>query len=160
VLVLCGALNISASSAENMPTKTQKLIVDIELISFGFSSEKPYLALWLTKENELNQADSEYKALILLREKVKWLRDLKKFWRNIAREHRQESDAVTGATTSNKKLNYQFEQAAGWQNISLEVVREHGDRELISFPISYDKTCVNGKFEIATFCAQLVTTHF
>lgn len=159
VLLICGALRISESSAENMPTKTQKLIVDIELTSFGYLSEKPYLALWLTKDNGLNQAGSEHKALILLREKVKWLRDLKKFWRNIAREHRQESDAVTGATTSHKKLNYQFELVAGWQKVSLEVVREHGNRELMFFPISFDKTCVNGKLEIATFCAQLVTKH-
>ncbi len=159
MLLLCCALNISESSAENIPTKTPKLIVDIELSSFGYLSEKPYLALWLTKENELSQAGSEHKALILLREKVKWLRDLKKFWRNIAREHRQESDAVTGATTSNKKLNYQFQLAADWQKISLEVVREHGNRELIYFPISFDKTCVNGKLEIARFCAQLVIKH-
>ena len=156
LLFLLIAIYSGESSAENITAKTKTLFVNIELSSFGYLSEKPYLALWLSRENELSKGDSEYKALVLLREKVKWLRDLKKFWRNIAREHRQESDAVTSATSKNKKLSYQFELAESWQGISLEVVRENGNRELIFFPISLDKTCINGKFEIERFCAQLV----
>ncbi len=148
--LLCGILFINESSANTKTSTKQQLVVQIELTPFLKKHQNPYFALWLSNKNK------EYKTLVVLREKVKWLRDLKKFWRNIARENRSESDAVTGATSNNKKFNYLYEIESVWQDISLEVVRENGSRELIYIPFSSKKECIKGKIEIVSFCAQLV----
>jgi hypothetical protein len=148
---LCGILFTNESAANTETFIEQELVVHIELTPFIKKHQNPYIALWLTNNKK------EHKALVVLREKVKWLRDLKKFWRNIARENRRESDAVTGATTKNKTFSYTYEIEGLWQNISLEVVRENGSRELIYFPFTSNKECKMGKIEIVTFCAQLVT---
>lgn len=150
MILLCGILFINKSSAQSESNTQQKLVVQIELTPFLNKHQNPYFALWLSNKNK------EHKALVVLREKVKWLRDLKKFWRNVAREKRSESDAVTGATNKSKKFSYAFEVEAKWQNISLEVVRENGFRELIYLPISSSKECNKGKVEIVRLCAQLV----
>jgi len=141
-----GIFFITESLAIEESTVGQKIMVQIELPSFDKKHQNPYFALWLSKEN------NEHKALVVVREKVKWLRDLKKFWRSIARENRSESDAVTGATNRNKKFNYEFSLNDSWDKISLEVAREHGKKEVISVPISFAKTCVSGKDEIAALC--------
>ncbi|TWX71670.1 DUF2271 domain-containing protein [Colwellia demingiae] len=150
ITILCGILFISQPSAKAANLLTHKLVVQIELTPFQTKHQNPYFSLWLTNENK------EYKALVVLREKVKWLRDLKKFWRNIARENRNESDAVTSATSKKKQFNYSFEIESLWQDISLEVVRENGNRELVYFPLSTNKECVEGKVEIVKLCAQLI----
>jgi hypothetical protein len=141
-------LFIGQSSANEAIAVEQKITVQIELPSFDKKHLNPYFSLWLSKEN------NQHKALVVIREKVKWLRDLKKFWRSIARENRSESDAVTSATNRSKKFNYEFIVDSTWDKIYLEVAREHGKRELITLPISLAKTCVNGKLEIATFCIE------
>jgi hypothetical protein len=147
---LCGILFTNESAANAETFIDQKLVVHIELTQFIKKHQNPYIALWLTNKNK------EHKALVVLREKVKWLRDLKKFWRNVARENRSESDAVTGATNKNKALNYTYEIEGLWQKISLEVVRENGSRELIDFPLYSNKECMKGKVEIVKICAQLI----
>lgn len=126
----------------------QDIIVHVELPSFGRKQLNPYFALWLSKKN------NQHKALVVIREKVKWLRDLKRFWRSIARESRSESDAVTGATSKNKTFDYTFTVNGTWDEISLEVAREHGKKELITLPISLTKSCVNGELEIEKFCIE------
>ena len=152
ITLLCGILFISECSAKTQTFIAQKLVVQIELTPFQKKHQNPYFALWLSNKNK------EHKTLVVLREKVKWLRDLKKFWRNIARENRSESDAVTGATKKSKNFNYTFEIDSIWQDISLEVVRESGHRELIYLPISTSKECVKGNVEIVKICVQLIIT--
>jgi hypothetical protein len=159
IILLSGILFSTASlaSKKSIPEEQaaigQKIIVQIELPAFNKKHQNPYFALWLSKAN------NEHKALVVIREKVKWLRDLKKFWRNIARENRSKSDAVTGATTRLKKLNYTFEIENGWQNISLEVAREHGKKELLTLPISVEQICVSGKHEIEKLCIKLMASN-
>ncbi len=137
------------SSANTEALLAQKLFVQIELTPFLTKHQPPYFALWLSNDKK------QHKALVVIRDKVKWLRDLKKFWRDIARENRSESDAVTSATNINKKFNYSYEIEGIWQYISLEVVRENGSRELIYFPLSSKEVCIQGKVEIVVLCAQL-----
>ena len=149
IILLCAITFMNNAIATKDTLLKQKLIVQIELTPFLIKHQPPYVALWLSNDKK------EHKALLVMREKVKWLRDLKNFWRNIARENRSESDAVTSATNKSKKFNYIYEIDNTWQYISLEVVRENGNRELIYFPLSTKKECVSGNVEIVTFCAQL-----
>lgn len=148
IILLSSVLFIGQSSANEVIAVEQKITVQIELPSFDKNQPNPYFSLWLSKEN------NQHKALVVIREKVKWLRDLKKFWRSIARENRSESDAVTSATNRSKKFNYEFIVDSTWDKISLEVAREHGKRELITLPISLTKSCVNGELEIEKFCIE------
>ena len=144
--------NIKSFANEEV-TLGQKIKVKIELPSFEKKQQNPYFALWLSKES------NEHKPLVVVREKVKWLRDLKRFWRSIARENRNESDAVTGATSKNKSFDYAFTVNGTWDKISLEVAREHGKKEFITLPISLNKTCVKGRLEVEQFCIELLNNH-
>lgn len=152
IILLSAILLNGKLSAKEHAFIQQKVIVQIELPAFEKKHQNPYFALWLSRAN------NENKALVVVRQKVKWLRDLKKFWRSIARENRAESDAVTGATNKNKKFNYEFILDEHWDNISLEVAREHGKKEVISLPISIEKKCSTGKLEIENICVQ-ITNH-
>lgn len=138
-----------------------QLVVDISLMSFTQFTEKPYLALWYT-----DVAD-EKTPLLVLRGEIKWLRDLKSFWRNIARYQRDKLDGITAATVKAGDYRYQFPlpQHASEHSVEyqLEVVRENGARELLtlkidptsqqSSPLS-NKTCLEGKKEIRLFCIR------
>jgi len=124
----------------------QHIEVDVELKTFGFLAEKPYLALWAEHQNGKQQA------LIVQREKVKWLRDLKVFWRKIARENRQMVDGVTGATSAKSLQHFSFDLADSAVSIALEVVREDGKRELIKLDIGQPMRCQSGKKEIERVC--------
>ncbi|WP_085297134.1 DUF2271 domain-containing protein [Cognaticolwellia mytili] len=152
IILLSAILLNGKLSAKEHALIQQKVIVQIELPAFEKKHQNPYFALWLSRAN------NENKALVVVRQKVKWLRDLKKFWRSIARENRAESDAVTGATNKKKKFNYEFILDEPWDSISLEVAREHGKKEVISLPISIEKKCSTGKLEIENICVQ-ITNH-
>ena len=129
---------------------SRAIIVRLSLPVFDGNHQNPYIALWLSNEND------EYKVLRVQRDNVRWLSSLKNFWRNVARENRSESDAVTGATNRNKKLSYEFKINQSWDYIFFEVARENGKKELIKIPVTSEEKCVLGDFEIEKACVQLI----
>ncbi|QFU22195.1 DUF2271 domain-containing protein [Shewanella eurypsychrophilus] len=154
---------ITVVSAKPIPTKKEKrLSVEIALTQFTSFSEKPYLALWYSEENKTNTP------LLVLRADSKWLRDLKSFWRYIARYQREKLDGVTSATVKSGAHQFTFElphnALSKKYRYWLEVVRENGDRELLNISIApntehvnshlIEKNCVQGKQEIDSFCVS------
>ncbi|MCL1061635.1 DUF2271 domain-containing protein [Shewanella benthica] len=151
------SLATQASANQTSTLEGKKLSVEITLTPFTFFTEKPYLALWYSQKN---QTDTP---LLVLRADSKWLRDLKSFWRNVARYQRGKLDGITSATVKSGAHVFTFDlpKDALSQIISykLEVVRENGDRELLSINMvpdaehhSKQKVCSQGKLEIASFC--------
>ncbi|WP_409425134.1 MULTISPECIES: DUF2271 domain-containing protein [unclassified Pseudoalteromonas] len=148
LLFICGIFNFELFGSEKTDT-SRSIFVTLSLPVFDRNHQNPYIALWLSND------DNEYKVLSVKRGNVKWLSSLKTFWRNIARENRNESDAVTGATNRNKKLSYEFKINKSWDYIFFEVARENGKKELIKMPLLLEDKCVLGNFEIEKACVQI-----
>ena len=143
-------LFIIALALCSLAANGQNVEISLTLNNADRGSENPYIALWVT---DLTGAEQP---LLLLRDKVKWVRDLKLFWRKIARENRVEVDAITGATLSKKSMSYQFDISEQWHKITVEVVREHGKREVLILSHSDGEHCQSGHQEIAKFCLQII----
>ncbi|MCL1058070.1 DUF2271 domain-containing protein [Shewanella gelidimarina] len=132
-----------------------KLTVKINFMQFDTLTEKPYLALWYSLPNK------HYTPLKVLRADSKWLRDLKSFWRYIARYQRERLDGITSATVKSGKHSFSFAlpkttrtQTHGFW---VEVARENGSRELLKInmqPGQQTQTCIEGTKEISLFCVD------
>lgn len=141
-----------------------KLEASIEIPRFEKKTEKPYIALF--SENSVSQ----FQTHMVLRERYKWVKDLKTFWRNVARSDRALVDAHSGATRNVGVFTKQFElEIAADEKLEnvifyLEVVREKGGRELLTLTslsslaraAPYEQTCIGGSKEIIKFCLQRV----
>lgn len=160
-LLLAGGLGLllfilvipTASSAE---VTTIKMEASIEIPRFETKTENPYIALF-----SKNSA-SEYRTYRVLKERYKWVKDLKVFWRKIARSDRSLVDAHSGATRKAGAFKVQFELLMNvGERIEdvvfyLEAAREKGGREILSIESldSNDQVCVAGEKEILKFCLQ------
>lgn len=147
LLFLLAVTNVQAQNQQQVTEQMQRFKVSVQLPSFGRKCANPYVALWTSDDK------GQHHPLVLLKEKTKWLRDLKVFWRKIARENRQLVDAVTGATTSNKNLEFEIKTMPGSQTITIEVVREHGKRETLTLAIA--PHCISGKVEVIKVCLSI-----
>lgn len=150
----------SASSAE---VTTIQMEASIEIPRFETKTENPYIALF-----SKNSA-SEYRTYSVLKERYKWVKDLKVFWRKVARSDRSLVDAHSGATRKAGAFKVQFELVMNvGESIEdmvfyLEVAREKGGREILSIESleiqtlldSDEQVCVSGDKEISKFCLQL-----
>lgn len=129
---------------------SNSIVVELSLPSFEMNKRSPYIALWLSDKN------NKFRVLNVKRGDVKWLNSLKKFWRDVARENRSESDAVTSATSREMYFRYEFKIKKTWDYIFIEVARESGKKELIRMPVSREKNCIFGHFEIEKACVQII----
>ena len=130
-----------------------RLSVSLELPRFSGPTEPPYLAFWYRQ-------GERYQPLLVQRDKVKWLRDLKVFWREFARYNRQQVDAVTSATRrvrGGQRFEFQLPASDMPLQLWVEVVRENGERELLAteLVVGEESLCILGQVEIAKLCAQL-----
>ena len=145
VLLIATALSLFAQSA----AAQAQLYITVEFPDFRGPTEPPYLALWYS--------DSVGKTpLLVQRDKVKWLKDLKTFWRHLGRYQRQQADAVTSATRRTHSQNYTFSvpEHQGPLTLWLEVARENGQRELLKAPVDGDSRCLAGEKEIHQWCIR------
>ncbi|QQX78576.1 DUF2271 domain-containing protein [Shewanella sp. KX20019] len=152
------ALAAQASEADsNAPriTSSNKLLIEVNLSQFNMLTEKPYLALWYSLPNK------QYTPLKVLRADSKWLRDLKSFWRYIARYQREKLDGITSATVRSGSHKFSFElpatAATETHRYWLEVVRENGTRELLEVSMAAkqpSRNCINGTKEVNLFCVE------
>lgn len=159
---MCFCFTASATGQQDIDQNKKRLIIDIKLASFNHFTEKPYVALWYSSPTE------EKTPLLVLRGDSKWLRDLKSFWRYIARYQRDKLDGVTSATVKSGEHQFSFNVPQNATNQALqywiEVVRENGARELLNVNMTANimtsennlniKNCIQGKKEIASFCVS------
>jgi hypothetical protein len=106
----------------------------------------PYVAVWLE-----DNSGKSVRTLMLWRERSKWLKDIRRWWRKVGRKDENLVDAVTSATRAAGlyQLNFQALDddkntlAAGDYILHIEVVRENGGRGMIK-----QKFTLNGTKQI------------
>ena len=122
---------------------------------------RPYVALWIEDEKRVAQ-----RSLLVWMEKDKWLSDLKRYWRRVARANRPIVDGVTGATKGPGThvvtwdgLNDKGKALpAGTYAVCVEAAREKGGREAICTDIEYGTTKLSqakGKHELMSLAVRL-----
>jgi hypothetical protein len=69
---------------------------------------------------------------------MKWLGDLRSWWRKAGRTMKMPADGISGATRApgTYTLNLPSDLAPGHYVLNVEVARENGGRELVSVPVN------------------------
>ncbi len=94
----------------------------------------PYVAAWIE-----NSQKKSVRTLLLWRKEPKWLKDIRRWWRNVGRKDAELVDAITSATHAAGKFPLSFfatddekkSLSAGDYTLYIEVVREKGGRALL-----------------------------
>lgn len=115
--------------------------VKIDLPSKSGQYHNPYVAIWI--EDSTGQS---VRTLALWREREKWLKDIRRWWRKVGRKDEALVDAVTSATRAAGQYSLTFNGlddkgnpiANGDYFLRVEVVREKGGRTISKQAISLD----------------------
>lgn len=158
LLLLLVVVVPTAYSEESVATKQVSLEASVDIRQFEMKTENPYVALFS------KNSTSEYKTHFVLIEGYKWVKDLKTYWRKIAREDRSRVDAHSGATRKAGSFSRRIDVSlSADEDLSdvvfyLEVSREKGGREILTLDslAGNGKACVRGKKEISEFCLQKI----
>jgi hypothetical protein len=126
-----------------------ELEINIEIPRLAVAEyHKPYLAVWLEKEDQSFAAH----LAVWYDEKKKgredgttWLKDLRQWWRKAGRELKVPADGITGATRPPGVQRLAIPAthpaiaglAPGKYNIVVEAAREVGGRELVRIPFTW-----------------------
>lgn len=156
LLVLILVIPSAYSSEAVVGNEIINLEAVIDIRQFEVKTENPYLAVF-SKSKE-----GEYKTHFVLKERYKWVKDLKTYWRKIAREDRATVDAHSGATrkagvfTKTFELSLPQDQSLSDVVFYLEIAREKGSREIVVVEdlTANGQICVQGTKEISKFCLQ------
>lgn len=126
-------LSVSQSSQAHGNT-AGTLAIKLELKQQQGEYHPPYVAAWLE-----NNDRKSVRTLLLWRKEPKWLKDIRRWWRNVGRKDADLVDAITSATHAAGSFPLSFkltddEQRAltdGDYTLYIEVVREKGGRALL-----------------------------
>ncbi|MCC2603954.1 DUF2271 domain-containing protein [Planctobacterium marinum] len=143
------------------PASMQQVKIRVRLPEFDIADyQGPYAAVWIT--------DTENKLLRNLHIRgtgENWLKDLRTWWRKIARKDDSLIDAMSGATMGNKPIEVnwdgldQYGKDVHLDNLLLhvEIAREHGGRTYKKIPLSIrtDKSPLNVEGENELHSVQI-----
>jgi hypothetical protein len=110
------------------------LAIKLDLKQQHGEYHRPYVAAWIE-----NSKKKSVRTLLLWREKSKWLKDIRRWWRNVGRKDPVLVDAITSATHAAGSFPLSFKLIDDQQKVLsdasytlyIEVVREKGGRALI-----------------------------
>ena len=131
---------------------------------------KPYVAMWIERADQ--SVAGTLTVLYDVKKKddagLKWVKDLRTWWRKAGRDVTLPMDGVSGATRSAGEHTLTFAGArhgldklpAGDYKLVIEAAREAGGRELVrvplSFPLKAKQTAkANGKEELGAVSVQV-----
>lgn len=131
---------------------------------------RPYLAAWI--EGADGRAIANLAVWYDLKKRnhegVKWLKDMRQWWRRIGRETDLPVDGVSGATRPVGEHTLSFDTAVspfadlepGTYEIVVEAAREVGDREVLRLPLTWPPTGsahaeTRGKLELGAVSISL-----
>tara|TARA_R110000751_G_scaffold32251_5_gene81248 strand:+ start:145 stop:687 length:543 start_codon:yes stop_codon:yes gene_type:complete len=131
-------LPASAQANENSPANLE---IKLTLKQQQGEYHPPYVAAWLESTER-----KPVRTLILWRKEPKWLKDIRRWWRNVGRKDAELVDAITSATHAAGTFPLSFkatddqQQAllAGDYTLYIEVVREKGGRVLLKQTFTLD----------------------
>lgn len=103
----------------------------------------PYVAAWLE-----NTKKDPVRTLLLWRKEPKWLKDIRRWWRNVGRKDAELVDAITSATHAAGTFPLSFKATDDQQQtlpqgdyvLYIEVVREKGGRALLKQAFKINNT--------------------
>ncbi len=125
--------SISQTSQANS-NSVASIAINLELKQHKGEYHPPYVAAWIE-----NSQKKSVRTLLLWRKEVKWLKDIRRWWRNVGRKDAKLVDAITSATHAagnfplsfNLKDDRQQALSDGSYTLYIEVVREKGGRALL-----------------------------
>lgn len=134
LLVFITVLFATPQISNAASNSTATIAIKLDLKQQQGEYHPPYVAAWI----ENNQKKS-VRTLLLWRHDAKWLKDIRRWWRNVGRKDAELVDAITSAThaAGNFPLSFNLtddqQKALPDDNYTLyiEVVREKGGRALL-----------------------------
>jgi hypothetical protein len=159
-LMLLASALYAVTNVASAATPSYDIKLTLPVIDKG-QYHRPYIAIWVEDEKRVSQ-----RSIAVWMQKPKWLPDLKRYWRRVARKDRDIVDGVTSATKKPGSHSIKWDGlndkgqplTAGKYSICVEAAREKGGREAICAKIDYGKTNVAeamGKHEITHFSVTL-----
>ena len=145
-IVLTGGAALGAATALAAPATAQTLDVTLTLPRLSVAEyHRPYVAIWLEKEG----APARTLSVLYDVDKrnnggVKWLRDIRMWWRASGRSLTLPADGITGATRApgTHKLSFTAGKGGmpaltpGKYMVVVEAARENGGREVVRVPLN------------------------
>jgi hypothetical protein len=137
-LLLLTFINFTAVASSNNSEST-KLDIELTLKQQLGEYHPPYVASWIE-----NSQGKSIRTLLLWREKAKWLKDIRRWWRKVGKKDADFVDGITSATRITGKYPLSFlaqndekkPLKKGKYTLFIEVVRENGGRAIIRQPFS------------------------
>lgn len=135
LMLLTPYANASAiSPLNNEQSHSADIAIKLNLKQQHGEYHPPYVAAWIE-----NKQRKSVRTLLLWRKEPKWLKDIRRWWRNVGRKSPELVDAITSAThaagtfpLSYKANNDQGKALPhGQYTLYIEVVREKGGRALL-----------------------------
>ena len=131
---------------------------------------KPYVAIWIESADQ--NVAANLAVLYDMKKKdnggIKWLKDLRQWWRKAGRDLTLPIDGVSGATRATGEQSMTFGPArtqfdklpAGDYKLVIEAARESGGRELVRLPFSLplkakQNASAQGKEELGAVSLQM-----
>lgn len=153
------------------PALAADLSVKVEVPKLNVAEyHKPYVAVWVEREDNSVAAQLAvwYDIKMKNNEGVKWLKDMRQWWRRGGNDLAMPIDGVSGATRAPGEEIVSFSDgkaplgklAAGNYKLQIEAAREVGGRELISVPFSWppkkaETLSAKGSSELGAVSVQL-----
>lgn len=153
------------------PALAADLSVKVEIPTLKVAEyHKPYTAVWVEREDNSVAANLAvwYDIKMKNNEGVKWLKDMRQWWRRGGNALTVPIDGVTGATHAPGEQVLEFSNGkaplgtlpAGNYKLVVEAAREVGGRELVSVPFTWppkkaDTLSAKGSSELGAITVQL-----
>ena len=149
LLVFITVLFATPQISNAASNSTATIAIKLDLKQQQGEYHPPYVAVWI----ENNQKKS-VRTLLLWRDDAKWLKDIRRWWRNVGRKDANLVDAITSATHAAGNFPLSFNLADDQQKalpddnytLYIEVVREKGGRALLK-----QKFKLTNKTQLFTF---------
>lgn len=153
------------------PVMAADLSVSIEVPTLKVAEyHKPYVAVWIEREDAsiASHLAVWYDMKLKNNEGLKWLKDMRQWWRRGGRGLEMPVDGVSGATRAPGTHTLSFSDskaplkslAAGKYKLVVEAAREVGGREVLSIPFQWppqkvEKLSANGNSELGAVALEL-----
>ncbi|MGH8492971.1 MAG: DUF2271 domain-containing protein [Moraxellaceae bacterium] len=153
------------------PALAADLDVKVELPKLNVAEyHKPYVAVWVEREDNSVAAQLAvwYDIKMKNNEGVKWLKDMRQWWRRGGNDLAMPVDGISGATRAPGEETLSFSNGkaplgklpAGNYKLQIEAAREVGGRELVSIPFSWppkkaETLSAKGTSELGAVSVQL-----
>ncbi|MDQ8037387.1 MAG: DUF2271 domain-containing protein [Pedobacter sp.] len=153
------------------PALAADLDIKVEVPKLNVAEyHKPYVAVWVEREDNSVAAQLAvwYDIKMKNNEGVKWLKDMRQWWRRGGNDLAMPIDGVSGATRAPGEETLSFSDGksplgklpAGNYKLQIEAAREVGGRELVSVPFTWppkkaETLSAKGSSELGAVSVQL-----